>query len=65
MPDDQARESRASAAECLRLATTATSPGSRASLVLLAQKLIERANRRAARSPGPDALLPERHRDTP
>jgi hypothetical protein len=59
MPDDQALESKASAAaECLRLAASATDPASRVSLLLLAQKWIQWTNKRAAK-PAADALLPE------
>jgi hypothetical protein len=51
MPDDQALESRASAAaECLRLAASATDPASRVSLLQLAQKWIQWTNKRAAKS---------------
>jgi hypothetical protein len=63
MPDDQALESRTSAAaECLRLAASARDPASRVSLLLLAQKWIQWANKRAAKAPAADALLPERDR---
>jgi hypothetical protein len=63
MPDDQAFESRASAAaECLRLASNTTDPASRVSLLLLAQKWIQWTNKRAAKAPAADALLPEQDR---
>jgi hypothetical protein len=63
MPDDQALESRASAAaECLKLAASATDPASRVSLLLLAQKWIQWTNKRAAKAPAADAILPERDR---
>jgi hypothetical protein len=57
-PDDRSLEARASAAECLRLAAVATDAGSRAALLLMAQKWMEHADARsgALRS---DALLPE------
>jgi hypothetical protein len=59
MPDDPSLESRASAAECLRLAASTTNPTSRAALLLLAQKWMEKANKLAGRNLGPDALLPD------
>jgi len=61
MPNERALESRASAEECLRLAANATDAGSRASLLLLAQKLLETADRRASRNLAPpDVLLPDK-----
>jgi hypothetical protein len=59
MLDNPSLESRASAAQCLRLAASATDPTSRASLLLLAQKWMERANKLAGRNLGPDGLLPD------
>jgi hypothetical protein len=43
--DDRSVDSRASAAECLRLAATTTNPSSRASLLMMAQNWMEKAGR--------------------
>jgi hypothetical protein len=64
MPDDPSLDPRASAAECLRLAASTTNPTSRASLLLLAQKWMEKANKLAARSLGQGALLPDTDKRT-
>jgi hypothetical protein len=55
--DDRGVESRASAAECLRLAARATNLSSRASLLMMAQSWMEKAVRRepAADAPPPEA----------
>lgn len=59
MPRDMAAEYRASAAECLMLATSASDALRRAALLLMAQKWIEKADALAAKSLGPDVLLPD------
>jgi hypothetical protein len=60
MLGDRAAQYRASAAECLALAASASDGTRRASLLLMAQKWIEKADALLAKSPGPDALLPDR-----
>ena len=56
MPDDTA--SKARAAECLRLATRQTDPGSRAALLTMAQRWLEWASKQGKNLRG-DALLPD------
>jgi hypothetical protein len=58
MPDDHSLEYRGSATECLRLAATATDPGTRTALLLMAQKWMELAGTRSRAQRG-NALLPD------
>jgi hypothetical protein len=60
MPGNRAAQYRASAAECLMLATSASDGLRRAALLLMAQKWIEKADALVAKSPRADTLLRDR-----